>query len=149
MNAFMNRVLFVLLVVGLLGCSEDGPKFNNIAGDSWVINTETIKADFIINDASNFGDNLYLVAAGEFSLQETGGPVHMFDIFGSSSDVFEVNGRTIASFALYDTDNENNYLLLEDCTINKDFTRITAAAYSYNIDGVQFSEGLTLSITRK
>jgi hypothetical protein len=145
----MNRLLFIVLVVGFIGCSDEGPEFNNLVGDSWVINTETIKADFIIEDASNFGANMYLVAAGDFSLKETGGTVHDYNIFGSSSDVFPVNGRTIAALRIEDSNNSNNYLLLEDCTINKDFTKITASSYSFNISGVQFSEGLALSITRK
>lgn len=145
----MNRLLFIVLVVGLIGCSEDGPEFNNLVGDSWVIDTELIQADFIIEDASNFGANMYLVAAGDFSLKETGGQIHEYDIFGSSSDVFEVNGRTIASLRIEDASNSNNYLLLDGCTINKDFTKITASSYSFNISGVQFSEGLALSITRK
>lgn len=146
----MKKLFVIVLASLLLACgSDDEPKkYENIAGN-WVIDHADIQADFIIEEAFNFGDNLYLVSTGDFSLQETGGPVHEFDIFGSSSDVFEVSSLSFASLTIYDTDNEDNYLILEDCVINSAFSKITAGSYSYNIDGVQFSEGLTLSVSRK
>jgi hypothetical protein len=145
----MKRLFFFVLVLGLIGCSGDdnGPEFKDIAGNSWIIDTDRIKADLVIISTENFEPNSYRVAGGTFSLKDDNGTVYEFEVFQSGSTI--LTGQALTDIIIDDSTNELNYIELTGVTVNKSFTVITAQAHYCNIFDVQSFEGLTLSLTRK